>query len=569
MNVAPLGRPWALLLLLVVVGGVTSPSMSAGFLYDDLGVIVRGDVIHDWANFPEMLGRPAMYVNALGDELSEDHTYRPVPLATFFVDASLYGRQAWGYHLTSWLLHLACVALVYLLALRLLPPSSSGYALLAAALFGTQPHLAEAYVWINGRSDPLAALLGVSSLLVWRLGLPDEARGARRTAAWTGAAALFFLALLSKEIWLVGLPVLALTPWLASRSLRERFVALVPFAAATLACVIVRHLVLRAALRGSTGSRVWDALPRLPLFLLESAGEFVAPVHLYLRHLHAEYAARPPWLSMAAIALLAALAFAAFRARQRAPVALWGAAWFAALLAPAVLVVNSPGWLGFGRYLYVPGVGLAIVLASGFAALARLLASRERATWIAPALALVLVLRQTVLLAFEMPDYQSERALYADVVEQAPDMAHGLLGVARTMLTREQAPAAVELLRRAAELDSTNIEAGLELIQALKLSSDLRGAERVARSMMARVPPQRINAVRVELVSTLHLHAVEESAQLMLDCLAQPYQQNFCYPWIRDFTHGHPHSARYRELFAQGAARLPAEARATLERLSR
>jgi hypothetical protein len=234
-----------------------------------------------------------------------------------------------------------------------------------------------------------------------------------------------------------------------------------------------------------------------------------------------------------------------------------------------VVVVNSPGWFGFGRYLYVPGVGFAILLAGAFATLARSLASRGHSPWIVPGLAGVLVLRQTALLAFEMPDYRSEQTLYADVVEQAPDMAHGLLGVARTMMNREQAPAAAQLLRRATELDATNIEAGIGLIQALKLSGDIGGAERVARSMLPRVPPQRINAVRVELVSTLHLHAVEESAQLLLDCLTVPYQQNLCYPWIADFTHRHPHSARYRELFEQRAPSLPAEARTTLERLSR
>lgn len=570
MGSLPLLREhWRVLVLLGLTAGVTAPALSAGFVSDDDGVIVRGHVIHDASLWTEMLKHPAMFVNANGGVLAEDHTYRPVPVSLFFLEAPFAGREPFLYHLSNWLLHLINVGLVYALARRLLSPTRRQYAWLAAALFASAPHLAEAYVWINGRSDPLAALFALAALLVWRPALAENLTRGRRLARFAATSVLFFLALLSKEIWLIAWPAMLVIPWLARFDAKRRLLAVTPFAAAALATLAVRSLVLQSAQRGATTTRTLAALPRVPLLLLDGLSELVAPTRLYWRQLCIEYNALAPWTFAAAAAVclvLAGLAVASFR---KAPLVLWSCTWFGLTLAPAAMITLSPGWGGFGRYLYVPAVAFALLFAEGIGWLAEQLQSRGRPPALAPCLAALLVLRQGALLAHETGDYASDASLYLDVTKRAPEAAHGYLGLAYIMFERGQPAHALELFRKASQRDPSSFEAELGIIQALELVADHTGAEREARRVLARVPPQRANLIRTHLVANIHLHAPEEAAQLLTDCLSNPFEQALCDPWIARLTHDHPLSERYRALFAARAPGLPPNARRRLDELSR
>jgi tetratricopeptide (TPR) repeat protein len=332
--------------------------------------------------------------------------------------------------------------------------------------------------------------------------------------------------------------------------------------------VVLRHLLLRHHTFGPTTQRVWHALPNLPLFWLESAVELLAPVHLYFRSLQAEYAGTSVLTIALASLVVLGMAVLGVWLRRRAPLVPWALTWFAVTLAPTVLITTVVGWLGFGRYLYAPAISIAILLAGVFAAFARQLELHGRSALLAWGLASLFLLRQTVLLAFETQDYQNERTLFSDVVREAPDMAHGYAALAITLMNEKDAPTAVAMLRKAIELDPVNIQARLNLIQALKLSHDFRGAEQVARSMLPRMPPQKINSVRVQLVSTIHLDAPEETTKLLMDCLRLPYEQADCRTWIVELTHNHPLRERYRALFAEQAVSLSPSSRAYLEQLT-
>jgi hypothetical protein len=123
--------------------------------------------------------------------------WRPVSNATLTADFLLYGYKGGGYHITNLLLHLLATGLVFFSCRRLfkfdLPPS-----IFAALLFGLSAGHDSNLLWIAARGDILATIFSITTLL-----LLDSERRALRLAALP----IFFLALCSKELALMVIPI--------------------------------------------------------------------------------------------------------------------------------------------------------------------------------------------------------------------------------------------------------------------------------------------------------------------------------------------------------------------------
>ncbi len=116
----------------------------------------------------------------------------------------LYGLQPWAYRMASLAFHILATWLVYALARRWQPmrPAALWAALFFAAAEGHQ----EAVVWFAGFSEPAMLVFGLSALLCWL----QAGRSARGRLWNTAGAALFALALVSKETAPVWLPLFLL-----------------------------------------------------------------------------------------------------------------------------------------------------------------------------------------------------------------------------------------------------------------------------------------------------------------------------------------------------------------------
>ena len=134
--------------------------------------------------------------------------YRPVVILSYLADARVFGTGSpAGPHIFNVTCHLLTTMLVWLLARRVLRqiPDGGGGAVVAATVFAVHPIHTESVSWIAGRSDVLAALFLVTALLLALRWLD------RRSAVALLLAPVFFLlALLSKEIAIVGLALLPL-----------------------------------------------------------------------------------------------------------------------------------------------------------------------------------------------------------------------------------------------------------------------------------------------------------------------------------------------------------------------
>lgn len=382
---------------------------AGAFQFDDYNVIVDNPVVHSlatwWAEVPR------------GN--------RPLLKLSYALNWQA-GGTAFGFHLVNVAVHLANVALVYLLA-RLIVAShgepsaqrASTTALIAALLFGLHPAQTEAVTYISGRSASLMATFYLAALLTYVFG----ALHSRPLLSQILSPSLFILAVATKES-AVSLP-LVLLAWEMSRATpgraREVMRRLWPQAVALLgvAVVLLQHPVYAHRI-------VPDLAPRALLeHLLTEVG---AITHLIAQlivpwPLNIDPDLRPAtaWssgLALQALMLLATLGLTAWALRHRPWVGL-GLAWFFIVLLPTNSILPRLD-LANDRQLYLAGVGPFIALAIEFE---RLRARARR--WVRAATIAVLV-GFAGLTASRNLDYITEVRLWEQTARVSPRKARAL-----------------------------------------------------------------------------------------------------------------------------------------------
>ena len=195
-------------LLAALVLLVFSPALSAGFVYDSRMQILTDGFIHDPGNWLSVLSFQVLSRDVLDFN-------RPVQLASLMLDAAIWGREPFGFHLTSVLLHAVNAVLVGAVADRLLGPGAPRLVImLAATLFAVHPVVVEAVCEPTFREDQLALVFSLAALLLATRHPPDTA-GADTRRAWV-CAGCCLLAVGSKETGVVAPPLMALW-WLLFR----------------------------------------------------------------------------------------------------------------------------------------------------------------------------------------------------------------------------------------------------------------------------------------------------------------------------------------------------------------
>ncbi len=266
--------------------------------------------------------------------------FRPMFQLSYLLDYLSWGLNPVGYHLTNLLLHTLTAFLVFILCWQL--TRQRWAAVVAGLCFAIMPIHVEAVAWFGARADGLNALcysLSVVSFVLFRQ------RGRLIFLALSIIA--FGCALLAKEV-AVSLPlVLLLYDWLYQRG---RILAVQALCEHLLFWgVLAGYLGLRVALWGQTGISVgtrvaaleWDYLSQA--FILALTDPFLSDMTNELR-----------WLLLG----LAGIGLLIYRFRRE----LWlGVGWIGATILPSLLSLDRSV---FDRYVYLPSVGLALLLAS-------------------------------------------------------------------------------------------------------------------------------------------------------------------------------------------------------------
>ncbi len=360
--------------LSLLVGAAVAPALGGDWVYDDR--MMPGHPAMDGTDdLLAAFGRSSQaYQRAAGARAGVEAagSYRPFSMASLILPLVLWGPRPLPQHTLSLALHLATLGALVLLAQRRGRVSWPAAGVLAA--FALHPAFVEAYGWINGRSDVLAgaALAACAALLAAHPGAP----GWRR---WLGLVALLILGACSKETFLPAAAGLLLAHWLRPQEAGDVAAGSAPAAQepgggaaplrtprAGLALAAAWGLAAAAALGGraltggaaqALGGATWTgALLAGPRLLALGAASLLVPLPEPMRLLAWELA--QPWRAaeVAGLAALGVLTLALARRRRWAALALLSGA--CAALLPVGLVAGS-FWLGFDRYLYLPGVLLA------------------------------------------------------------------------------------------------------------------------------------------------------------------------------------------------------------------
>ncbi len=438
----------------------------------------------------------------------------PALWISFMADATLLGKEPWGFHLVNVLLHVANALLLFGVLRR--ATGATRTSAFAAALFAIHPLRVESVAWITERKDVLSGLF-------WMLALTTHLRQAEKPAA----GKIFLLALwmalgLMAKASVVALPaaLLLLDYWplgrLATRSGWKKCLAekipLFALAAVFAAITLTTHVG-----GGGQHSAVagWQRLSLVPGNYFPYLAKFFWPARLSIYYPERD-AVHWGTFAMAAVGLLA-ITLACWRLRRRAPGVLMGWLWFLVISLPIIRGVRIGIADYANRFIYLPSIGLAIALAWGFSAgVSPRTAGRRR--WLAGMAALALAAcaistvhnlrfwRNSETLfqrAWELDPtnylgitgrgvalqkaerWEDARALFAQAAAEAPGVVRYRVNLALALVNMDRLPEAFAVLEEARAAAPNEPE----LVYALGLAHLQAGQPDQARLCLAQAAP--------------------------------------------------------------------------------
>lgn len=146
----------ALLVLIVFVLGVYYPTIFAGV-----------NSLDDFRMLEELPKSGTLNILSLFNPSHSAGYFRPLTILSYYIDVSLFNLTPEAMHLENVLIHLANSMLVLLAGLSVFRGQERQVELsfVAACVFAMHPLNVEAVAWISGRTDPLATLFALLSLL--------------------------------------------------------------------------------------------------------------------------------------------------------------------------------------------------------------------------------------------------------------------------------------------------------------------------------------------------------------------------------------------------------------------
>jgi protein O-mannosyl-transferase len=400
----------AVLAGMLVTAVVYCRDLQYDFILDDVPLILMNETITSWKNWTTLF--VSEIVPARGVDLVAVH-YRPVYMLWLMANHQLFGMVLPWWHLTSLLLHLLVILLVYKVGVRVLREPWT--AALAALLFAFHPIHVESVSYVSASTDLLVAVFMLVAFLAYSQFREQGASRWYLTASVLAAA----LAMLSKEtaaalpLALVGYEVLAEAPQGPQRW-RRRLVWTLPFFGVVAVYAAVRTLLFGGNLGPGPGMdrrmALWDA----PLVLLVYLRNLSWPVRLSFFY-------PDDWSSqwtfgkgLAAVLVLVAGVFLWKRYQERPGMRLqllWTAILFLIPVA-SVSALRKQDWV-HDRHMYLVSVPFCL-------ATAVILTDLKLPRTVSIVAGSLLAAMLLVMTAVQVPRFKDELSLYEDALKVAP-----------------------------------------------------------------------------------------------------------------------------------------------------
>ena len=453
----------AALLLGMAAFAVYLPSLLSDFVYDARKEMLEEGFVTSLANLPAVLSLKVLNMDLM-------LASRPGEMVYLMGNAAVWGKDPFGYHLSSNLLHAANVALLFGLVLRLVRSEvgelaggvkAQVVAAVATLIFALHPMAVESVAEVSYSSSLLVTLFALGALWAATFFRAEDFR----VVLLAGGVGVFcaLAATTCKESGLAVAPVL-LVYWLLFRR-GEAMGPWVSFLGAALG-VSVAFLTLRFLYPppgldhldylGGSLPGVFREQPRLWVFMM---GKLVWPVGLSADYTMADVVGLSSGMALTVLAGVVALqGWLAARSRL-------GALGVAVYWLGLATVSNFVPLLHVtaDRYYYLPLVGVAMQVAAVLLMTIR----RGGVVWIGVLTVLVALGPLTWLTLERESVFASNLALWSDTVAASPQSETAHYGVGRALLEKGRTEEAIGELRKAIKLKPDDYEARNNLGVAL------------------------------------------------------------------------------------------------------
>ena len=466
-----------------------------------------------WRTGAAMLSLPALvaaavFANTLGNDLVYDDTLvlerlsalsgaspcvflgsgRGLTYAVHLLDESLWGSWAPGWHLTNLALHSLASALAAYAAFAL--TRSRRVALLCGLLFAVHPVHVEAVASAAYRKDILAMIFVSLALALW-LG-----RG-WRMLRYAGSILCLGLALLSKEVAVIGLvPMLFLADLLPgsgrsthlTRRVWRAFLGFLPFlvlgviATTRFAGDVAEHFTRESIYRTTEGQ-----LSDYNEVLATAAGSVpdVARLLFMPLTLSADYPTQPykrlaDARPSAGVSLVVLWLAATLFLTRRHPVAAFAMAWTLVMYLPCSNIIPLTHFFLAERYLYVPSLGICLLLAIGLDGTLRVAAERaaNRLRFGTHAVAALLIAAFGVRSVVRNMDWHDAYALWSSARSAGFETYRIHYNIGHALIEQGRFAEAIEPCRKALRFRANNADPhrdlGAALTQTGKIDEGIR-----------------------------------------------------------------------------------------------
>lgn len=394
--------------------------------------------------------------------------WSPLTWVTWSFNYVTGGLDPWGYHLGNLLLHSANVALLWLVARRLLatgsgaPITSSAIAsgaTIAALVWGLHPLRAEAVAWASARRDVLCGLFYLLAVLAYLRGV---ARGAGIERRWWGLSVGAFAAALSSKAIAMTLPLTLLLldvyplrrrglGWWAL--VREKLPYAMLAAAAGVVAFVAREESGNITGYGQYGAGTRGVLATYAFWFYP--WKFLWPAGLSPMYELPQRVDLGQGRFLGPLLAVTALTATFWLLRRRWPAGLAAWAQSAIVLLPISGVVHSGNQLVADRYSYLSGLGLAVLAGAGVAWTLRHGAGQPVRGWIRPlawASAALVVLALGATARTQTAIWKDSETLWRRAVEVDPNCSLCESNLGRVVARPGRFPEAETHVRRAIAL---------------------------------------------------------------------------------------------------------------------
>ncbi|MCC7290743.1 MAG: hypothetical protein IT449_01630 [Phycisphaerales bacterium] len=358
-------------LLAACVVGATAfalylPALRGEFVFDD-PVYVRSNPYIQ-----------SLSVDTVRWALTESHhgNWHPITWMSHALDVALFGENPVGHHVVSLLVHAVNSALLLLLLARM--TGRVWPAAFVAAVFAMHPLQVESVAWISERKTLLCTMFSLLCLLAY-VAYARRPGPARYALVFVSLLA----ALMSKQM-AVTIPclLLLLDYWPLHRFSLRAVLEKVPLLLLSVAASWMAWNTQQTGRAVTPLSIIGLDLrvANIVLSLSRYVGKLIVPVRLSPLYPYPGMEA-PPWpagITLTCTVLVLGMCVLAFVLVRRAPWLFVGWFWFVGMLVPVLGIVQIGRQAMADRFMYLPAVGLLIVLVG----CADVLLGRRR--WVGP-----------------------------------------------------------------------------------------------------------------------------------------------------------------------------------------